>query len=271
LDNAATFKLSRMKDLVLPWQRNNPGTTRASSDNNHTHARNAIDWIPGNLLSDAGMRIVREKWLPDCLREQSSELPWGDGGGTYRADPRPTRVVHIQDAGRTARLVNTASVSAYRFRYLTLSHAWGSAKFLTLTMSNLDEFGQRIPLERADFNQTFRDAIAVTALLGYSYLWIDSLCIIQDSPGGADWAAERPRMTAVYSRSDLNLSASGYAGSQGGMFAMSRRSLVPPRLELADGAQACILLQGEYGDWPLEKRGWVLQENLLVSVLSACP
>lgn len=37
-------------------------------------------------------------------------------------------------------------------------------------------------------------AIKATRLLGYRYLWINSACIIQDSPGNLDWARESPWM-----------------------------------------------------------------------------
>jgi hypothetical protein len=195
---------------------------------------------------------------PECLHGHS---PWKRRLGT-----RPTRVIHVQSDGKTAQVADAATVPEDEFRYLTLSHSWGTVKFPTLTMANFDSFQQHILIEHADFNQTFREAIAVTALLGYSYIRIDSLCILQGSPGGADWAAECPRMSIVYSGSDLNLSASGFSNPQRGMMAMSRAALVPPLLELADGAMARVVLQNEHGgDWPLEKRGWVLQENLLLS------
>lgn len=44
--------------------------------------------------------------------------------------------------------------------------------------------------------KTFRDAIAISKELGIQYIWIDSLCIIQDS--ASDWAYEAARMASVY-------------------------------------------------------------------------
>lgn len=245
---------------------NGPNRPNVAAEDSPHRPFIAVDSIPANLLTSAGMRVVREKWLPDCLQDHPQcRKRYRDRSSTH-ADRGPTRVIHVQDSGH-ARLVETASVPADDFRYLTLSHGWGSVGFLTLTIDNLDSFRERIPLERADFNRTFREAIAVTALLGYSYIWIDSLCIIQDSPGAADWAAECPRMSAVYSESDLNLSASGYADGREGMLSMSREALVPPLFQLSDGDYARVVVNKEYGgDWPLEERGWVLQENLLVSI-----
>lgn len=53
--------------------------------------------------------------------------------------------------------------------------------------------------------QTFRDAIAMTERLGFQYLWIDALCIIQNS--SADWMAEAACMYDVYFYGTLMLSA----------------------------------------------------------------
>lgn len=52
--------------------------------------------------------------------------------------------------------------------------------------------------------RTFRDAILITRALGYRYLWIDSLCIIQDSE---DWFHEASTMGDVYSNSQCTLAA----------------------------------------------------------------
>lgn len=64
--------------------------------------------------------------------------------------------------------------------YLTLSHMWGKQEFLTLTWQNHDEFLREVPLEK--ISRTFQDAIFITAELGFRYLWIDSLAIVQNVP-----------------------------------------------------------------------------------------
>jgi hypothetical protein len=67
--------------------------------------------------------------------------------------------------------------------YATLSHCWGKIKFLTLEKSNLEVLKNNIPLEA--LSQTFKDAIEIALELGFAYIWIDSLCIVQDDP--KDW------------------------------------------------------------------------------------
>ncbi|ETS76755.1 hypothetical protein PFICI_12142 [Pestalotiopsis fici W106-1] len=67
-----------------------------------------------------------------------------------------------------------------------------------------------------DLPRTFRDAIYVTRQLGYSYLWIDSFCIIQDDQ--KDWIEEAVRMFEIYSSAVLVLAAHHAKNSQGGLF-----------------------------------------------------
>ena len=54
---------------------------------------------------------------------------------------------------------------------------------------------------------TFRQALDITRKLGYRFIWIDSLCIIQDSKG--DWAREAVLMSDVYGSAECNVAAVG--------------------------------------------------------------
>lgn len=163
-----------------------------------------------------------------------------------------------------ARLVNVRSLPV-DIRYLTLSHACGiEPKFLTLARENLDQFQQSIPLSAADFNQSFRDAMRLTVGLGSKYIWIDSLCIIQEKPA-IDWAAECLRMGFIYSNSDLNLSASGFADARSGMLGPPRRPIITPTFSCLEG-DVLVIYTDEYSprNLSLDTRKWVIQENMLV-------
>ena len=63
---------------------------------------------------------------------------------------------------------------------------------------------------------TFRDAVTIARTHGIRYLWIDSLCIIQDSK--EDWYMQSARMGEIYALSFLIINASGSPDSQGGCF-----------------------------------------------------
>ncbi|TEY59699.1 hypothetical protein BOTCAL_0188g00150 [Botryotinia calthae] len=65
-------------------------------------------------------------------------------------------------------------------------------------------------------DQTFQDAIKLALRFGFHYLWIDSLCIIQDD--GDDWLKESALMASVYGGSSLNISATGARNGNDGLF-----------------------------------------------------
>lgn len=78
---------------------------------------------------------------------------------------------------------------------MALSHRWGSAECqLRTESSTLEKFEHELPMELMP--KTFRDAITVTRRLDIRYLWIDSLCILQDDPD--DWKRESLKMGAIF-------------------------------------------------------------------------
>jgi hypothetical protein len=90
-----------------------------------------------------------------------------------------------------------------RFEYLALSHMWGdpSVEHIKLELSDVATFESNIPWHR--LSSIYKEAIRVTCALGYQYLWIDSLCIIQDSK--SDWEYEARLMATVYGNAACNL------------------------------------------------------------------
>jgi hypothetical protein len=87
-------------------------------------------------------------------------------------------------------------------RYIALSHCWGGMAPTTTTTKNLDQHLDSIP---QPLPKTFMDAVIVTRLLGITNLWVDSLCILQDSPDG--WNTHAPHMASVYGQSYVTVSA----------------------------------------------------------------
>ena len=81
--------------------------------------------------------------------------------------------------------------------YVALSHQWGPGKMLKTTTSNVDELmSTGVSIQKLP--RTFRKAACITQALGYSYLWIDCLCIIQDDE--RDWKREARRMAIIYDK-----------------------------------------------------------------------
>ncbi|KAK7973227.1 HET-domain-containing protein [Apiospora saccharicola] len=75
-----------------------------------------------------------------------------------------------------------------------------------------------LPVYASNFNRLFRDATRVTLDLGYKYIWIDSLCILQPEENAVDWTRECPSMGEYYANADLTLSATGFRDGKSGLF-----------------------------------------------------
>jgi hypothetical protein len=147
-------------------------------------------------------------------------------------------------------------------KYATLSHCWGTHTFLTLMKDNLNDFLERIPPEA--LSKTFQDAIDIVQYLGYQYLWIDSLCIMQDDDD--DWKKESALMTQVYGGSQINIAAAGAAnGSQGCFFNRKVTWRCQVRVEVMGRVFICYSsnFAESFNEMPLMARGWVLQERML--------
>ena len=71
-------------------------------------------------------------------------------------------------------------------QYIALSYCWGPTQLLSTEIGNLGEMEKSIPVEILP--QTIRDAFLVARKLDIRYIWIDTLCIIQDSE--EDWHSE---------------------------------------------------------------------------------
>ncbi|KAL8393043.1 hypothetical protein RB595_003011 [Gaeumannomyces hyphopodioides] len=98
--------------------------------------------------------------------------------------------------------------------YVALSHCWGGKVEPILTGENLKVFLDHIPF--SDLARNFQDALVISRGLGGRYLWIDCLCIIQDSP--EDWARESSRMADIYRNACLTINAAASKGSKAGIF-----------------------------------------------------
>lgn len=133
----------------------------------------------------------------------------------------PTRLIDVSPSNRQndTRLVLTSK--GEKGHYLALSHCWGpsvSGDRLTTTGATLNSRLRSIPLSQMPAN--FRDAAIITRKLGFRYLWIDSLCIIQDSR--EDWEIESGNMGNIYTSAVLTLAAAAAKNSDGGMLGFDR-------------------------------------------------
>jgi Heterokaryon incompatibility protein (HET) len=151
--------------------------------------------------------------------------------------------------------------------YMTLSYRWASNPTLQLTVLNFKQLRKGKPVD--DLPKTFRDAITVAHRFSVRYLWVDSLCILQDSP--EDFERESSTMRDVYTNSCCNISATASSDPSGGLFRRGKREGLQPGLVVTrtDFVQnKYYILDRSYWDRQIEEtvlnqRGWVLQERLL--------
>ena len=185
----------------------------------------------------------------------------------------PTRLLDLSafDHSSDLRLVSRENILSSAAEYVTLSHCWGTKpnRTATTTSQNIENNVERIPFARLPL--TFRDAIQVTRSLGVRYLWIDFLCIIQDSR--EDWEQEVIRMGRVYAASLCTLSAAMSENSNSGCHTVaSRRAKADNNhpVDLKKGSKRIRFFKRSPQDWneawrkgPLRQRAWTLQERHL--------
>jgi hypothetical protein len=223
---------------------------------------------------------IVERWLKNCLlRHPACNLDRQESASVWY----PTRLLDLgapNTALETVRVVPTAEnwSPGLDDKYTTLSHRWGSAKFLRLTESNLAQLKDGISIY--SLSQTFQDAALVTKRMGVRYLWIDSLCILQDQEDLSDWLVESTRMDKVYTRSFCNISATATTDDTiaEGLFrsrqtslgdsAILRLSIAGFQSNLETGHISCKVIysrlwEDNVHDTQINGRGWVLQERLL--------
>lgn len=208
--------------------------------------------------SSAASFLKVNQWLRDC--EQNHERC------NFPANPPlPTRVIDVGSCTDLQHPHLHASKGQCG-RYIALSHVWGKAETLTTTTDTITERMQGIVL--SEMPTSFRDAVTVTRRLGIQYLWIDSLCILQDS--ATDWENEAMKMGEVYKNSVLTISASSATNSHVG-FLIARNPFdqltcdlqhLVPNGENAERVQV-VWPAPVIGDNHINVRGWTLQELIL--------
>ncbi|KAL8875840.1 MAG: hypothetical protein Q9198_005855, partial [Flavoplaca austrocitrina] len=238
--------------------------TRGAGDAAALHGELPLRLPEKDTLSDRNLGRIHG-WLENCVAEHAC--------CRIQKLPRlPTRVIDVgSSTGRSPRLIETDRRPA---QYLALSHCWGtqtaSGGNVRLLSSNLQDLTTEIPM--GSISKNFQDAIEVVRKLEFKYLWIDALCIIQDSK--SDWENESAKMNDVYECSYLTIVATAAATSDAGFLHRARLSAVtlPYRDDVdptIDGKFLVTRTVTGRDPWnPVDKaawntRGWTYQERLL--------
>ncbi|ETS74973.1 hypothetical protein PFICI_13457 [Pestalotiopsis fici W106-1] len=191
-------------------------------------------------------------WLDCCSRHDSCDA--------QKDTPLPTRLVELTgDLELPLRLCVTKE--NWRGKYVSLSHCWGKELPFRTTSDNIDSLIKGFKVELLP--QSFRDAVTLTWELGFKYLWIDALCIIQGNL--EDWARESAAMTQVYYNATLMISATAATDSSVGIF-KPRKCFTSHRF----GPNGSLLWQSpaifpstSADEEPLDRRAWSYQEKVM--------
>ncbi|CAG7556422.1 unnamed protein product [Fusarium equiseti] len=213
------------------------------------------------LRVDVGSDAARDQiqtWLDDCKGHKSCST-------SYTNALLPTRVIEVTPVDQEEpRVVESGG---QRGTYTTLSYCWGKVPFESLNTSNYAQYSKALNISTLPL--TIQEAITTTRKLSIPYLWIDALCIIQDSDD--DKNGEISSMKDVYACSALTIvAASAKAVAEGFLQDRPRTTdvlVIPFRMksDLFGSFSFGKLSTASHDERsePLAKRAWTLQEQLL--------
>jgi hypothetical protein len=172
--------------------------------------------------SAESFKVIRE-WLHRCLTEHDCCSPLV----TATVDPQlPRRLIDVNAFGTCCLDVQLVDIQkgGPLPKYIALSYCWGknTRQDHLVTTNRLESYMLRIPY--SSLPRTIKDAIQITRRLQVPYLWVDSLCILQNSKD--DWLVESAKMGSIYGCAHLTISADSSLDSQGGCFNKQSRNSV---------------------------------------------
>ncbi|EPE36412.1 hypothetical protein GLAREA_05750 [Glarea lozoyensis ATCC 20868] len=138
-----------------------------------------------------------------------------------------------------------------------------------LTTENYSQLSDEIAL--LSLPKLYQDAVYIVRVLGIRYLWIDSLCIIQQGDDSTDWRHEITLMSDVYLNTFCNISAADAPDSNHSIFYSRDPSLARPEILNLEVGSLCTpyhtrdsyFWKDECSNARINTRAWVLQERLL--------
>jgi hypothetical protein len=164
----------------------------------------------GDSSSYESLDQVR-KWLQCCQKNHNCS--------NRLTSALPSRLIDVVSFGDTGHSGDVKLIDEAHHlvpaEYVALSHCWGGKiPECVTTRETLHTRTQYIPYNLLP--RTFRDAVKYTRDLGIRYLWIDSICVVQDDE--SDWRHEAAQMEKIYGNSTVILAAVHAANWDDGLF-----------------------------------------------------
>ncbi|KAK1993918.1 heterokaryon incompatibility protein [Colletotrichum falcatum] len=157
--------------------------------------------------------------------------------------------------------------------YLALSYVWGNVDMPKTFTTNLHQLQRLGALKSINLPRTIRHAMHLTTLLGERYIWVDSLCVVQDDGDFLNSHLRQMASIFAYAQAviipiDGKNAESGIRGLKGTP-AEEARHLEQDRIRFGDRSLLVRNSMGQcqyYGDGHREavylNRGWTFQEYL---------
>ncbi|KAM0806100.1 heterokaryon incompatibility protein-domain-containing protein, partial [Usnea florida] len=227
-----------------------------------------------NIDTEGGSRALIKSWLDLCCK--SHRGPCTDIRNVERQSKFGHMisqsyfgVIDIYNMRLTSLPYQVSGELVTYDPYVALSHVWGEQRSCMTTLDNIMLHRSHGGLERTLASlptpHAFRDAIDVVRGLGIQYLWIDSLCIIQDST--RSWNLNSRVMDLIYWHAKLTICAADGNDSSAGLRAMHAREHEHHQYmkECVTGVRLMVSRPPELGikasTW--DTRAWTFQERLL--------
>ena len=231
----------------------------------------ALPCISTDTSSQCAIRWARGQ-LDLCL----SSHKCCSRGQTYL----PRRLIDISPmiAGKQPRLKDTGHtvLDEEQPNYVCLSHCWGKMPIVRTMKESIKQHQEAIPC--STLSKTFRDSIDIALKFSIRYIWIDSLCIVQDD--SLDWQEQGSQMAAIYENCLFVIAATASTDGRGGCFreipaeyakpfeaessnAQGERFATSARKSIQHPDPLIQAYDGYKIGAPLIDRAWVFQENIL--------
>ena len=179
--------------------------------------------------------------------------------------PLPSRLIDVElDQNRPSVRLHVTESDAELGSYAALSCCWGGHQPFNASKRSIEKLKSGFAV--STLPQTIQDAIEVTRKIGLNFLWVDSLCIVQDCEKDKD--TEIKKMGSIYKNATVTIAATVASSATEGFLRTKREppETYPYDLSMEDGTTDKILLTTEYECSPfapLDTRGWAFQERLL--------
>ncbi|KAL1639643.1 hypothetical protein SLS58_007702 [Diplodia intermedia] len=252
--------------LVSP-DRHNP----INSDERYMWHEN-FHFLARKVAPEASRATLIKSWLDECLKTHRTGCPHHPRekeAFEEIADQSYFGVIDVEQMCLATLPRKRSQENDYdrrgHYPYVALSYVWGGNNAQKTTHGNvlhrlrhggLEESMKKMP-------KVIQDAVELVRRLGYRYLWIDALCIVQNS--SRSWKLNAEVMNMIYGNADLTICAADGKDATTGLQALTEPTHSQIIVECVPGLRLMVsrLAEASIKKSKWNTRGWTFQERLL--------